>query len=333
MVISTSPHSVIEQALNLFFLQHGGHEVFKHAPVLALSGGLDSTVLLHALVLRGLEFTAVHVNHQLQQEAAQWPAHCQALCAAHGVPFHALTVQVNDNGLGLEAHARQARYRALFEWMLHAGSHAVLCAHHLDDQLETVLIQMLRGSGLRGLGGMRAFGPVGVDRHVYPNFRLCRPLLNCSKRDLHAYAKHHALHYINDPSNTDTTLRRNWIRLELLPQLRTHFPQADGGLLRLAEHFQTYHSEIDSTLNALLPRVCDATHALNLSDWRELPEHQRLEALKAWLAQQGIRPGQCKLLELQRQLLHANQGGVRQVAKGWRVKVQQGKATAEVLSS
>lgn len=320
----------VQQALNLFFEQYAQHAEFFDAPVLvAYSGGLDSTVLLHALHARSIHVLAVHVNHHLQLAAEQWPAHCAAFCDHLGISFECIDAHVSDEGLGLEAQARIARYRAIYRHMQHRGVRALFCAHHQDDQHETVLLQLLRGSGLRGLVGMRDFGPVGVDRHLHPTFRMCRPLLACAKSDLEAYAQHHQLPFVVDPSNTDTHLRRNWIRHELLPQLRAYFPQTDHGLQRLSEHFQAHFHQVDQDLNAVHGGLFDQQNRLSLKVWRLLSTEQQLETLRAWLQGQGVRCGQSKLLELHRQLFTAKQGGVRQVSKGWRVHVVQSWANLQ----
>lgn len=326
-----SPDCPVQRMLGVFFHNHALSDAFRHPVAVALSGGLDSTVLLHALVARGVRVQALHVHHQLQAVADDWPSHCAAFCKDLGVPFVCLPVVVEDDGAGLEANARLARYRAVFNWMNAHHMRALFCAHHQDDQLETILLQMLRGSGLRGIAGMQEFGPVGVDRHAHPDLRLCRPLLACSKADLQAYAARHALGFVSDPSNSNTSLRRNWVRLKLLPELRDHFPQADLGLLRVASHFRDYFHEIDEQYTAVKPQVCDSSGRLKLTDWQLLNESTRLQVLQSWLLESGIRCGKDKLTELHRQLVTARQGGKRQVATGWLVLVSRGKATATTV--
>src|SRR5688572_10529674 len=174
----------------------------------------------------GVPVHAVHVNHQIQRKANDWESHCKSQAEHWGVPFTSLRVHVGHSSSGLEGEARVARYRAIFNWMEAHKYRVLLCAHHQDDQLETVLLQLLRGSGLRGVAGMRSVGPVGVDRHLHPELKLCRPLLGCSKASLLEYARLHQLRHIEDPSNEDTSLRRNWVRHSLLPSLEEHFPQS-----------------------------------------------------------------------------------------------------------
>jgi tRNA(Ile)-lysidine synthase len=315
----------LKQSLEAFLSDFNRQTLTPACFVVAYSGGVDSTVLLHALHAMGLPLHAVHVNHQIQAPANAWEAHCKSQCEQLGVPFTALRVNVEPGKLGLEGQARVERYRAIFNWMK-ANQHTVLlCAHHRDDQLETVLLQLLRGSGLRGVGGMRAVGPVGVDRHLHPELLLGRPLLNCSKASLLEYARTNRLQYIEDPSNDDTTLRRNWVRHELLPSLEEHFPQSPKALLQLAEFFQAHYLEEDSITQANSPQVLDDTGALRLTPWRELDEAAQLNTLRHWLLGQGVRCGKLKLIELARQLL-INKGGIREVKKGWQIKVSKQQA-------
>ncbi len=301
--------------------------------VLGFSGGVDSTCLLHALKHRGVSFHALHVNHQLQSSSDEWAEHCEQVCAQLGVPFEALKVDVRRyEGLGLEGQARQARYRALFDWMKTRGHKHLMCAHHLDDQLETIMIQLLRGSGLRGVGGMRVLAPAGVDGHLYPDIQVLRPLLRCSKQTLLAYAHNHGLRFVEDPTNFDTTFRRNWIRQELLPSMCSHYPQTPQALLRLAEHFQTYYDDQDQAYERLAVELISADGLLLLKPWRTLADTEQAMVLHQWLRKQGVRCGQAKLQELACQL-QKSQGGVRTVAKGWNVRVQRNVASVEFSHS
>lgn len=307
-------------------LLEGFFSNFKHdeSPpasfVVAYSGGVDSTVLLHAVQALRVPVHAVHVNHGLQSSADDWELHCKTQCQKLGVPFTALRVDVHQGSDGLEGAARLARYRAIFEWMKLQGHSVLLCAHHQDDQLETVLLQLLRGSGLRGVGGMRALGPVGVDRHLHPELRLGRPLLVCSKADILNYARQHQLGHVVDPSNEDITLRRNWVRHELLPSLAEHFPQSPKALLQLAAHFQAHYLGEDAQVDEAMQHVLAPNGDLQIGPWLVLDDIKQVNTLRHWLLGQGVRCGKLKLLELARQL-RIRKGGVRQVNKGWVVKV------------
>ena len=199
--------------------------------VVAFSGGLDSSVLLHALQARTIDIAtpvlALHVDHGLQSDAGEWEKHCRATAAAMDTDYKSLSIVVpQDSGLGLEAAARQTRYQALQQCM-RAGDW-LLSAHHQEDQAETLLLNLLRGSGLAGLAGigeMQAFGP---------GF-LVRPLLHVARKDLESYAALHGLNWLEDPSNVDRRFDRNFLRHEILPALAERWPSASSRLARSAE--------------------------------------------------------------------------------------------------
>lgn len=204
------------------------------AVCVAFSGGRDSTVLLHALAtLRAehrLDLRAVHVNHGLQQAAGDWAGHCVATAGRLAVPCEAPSVIVRDDrGKGLEAAAREARYAAL-RLLLRAGEW-LLTGHHADDQLETVLLHLLRGSGVSGLAGIprdTAFG----------SGRLGRPLLDVGVDELAAYANRYlvpeGLGWLTDPMNADRGFDRAFVRHEVTPVLRRRFPAAASAIGRAA---------------------------------------------------------------------------------------------------
>lgn len=199
--------------------------------LVAFSGGLDSTVLLHALasgkVRHRRPILALHIDHGLDSASAQWERHCAAFAAGLKVEYRTRSVQVApETGLGIEAAAREARYAALEAMM--SPRDWLLSAHHEDDQAETLLLNLMRGSGLPGLagiGGLRPFGP-GC---------LVRPLLGLPLSALTDYARRHDLRWIDDPSNEDLRYDRNFIRSEVLPLLASRWPAVSARLRRSAE--------------------------------------------------------------------------------------------------
>jgi tRNA(Ile)-lysidine synthase len=202
---------------------------------IAFSGGLDSTVLLHLLVhLAKTEslpaLSAIHVHHGLQAVADAWPAHCQLVCDALGVPLQVVRVQVQP-GASLERAARDARYAAFIEST--QANEVLMTAQHRDDQAETLLFRLLRGAGVRGLSGMPRQRPLGKGL-------LLRPLLDVTRAELEAYAAEHRLSWIEDPSNEDRQFSRNYLRHQVCPGLTmarsaAHLSEAQGLLDELAQ--------------------------------------------------------------------------------------------------
>ena len=198
--------------------------------VIAFSGGLDSTVLAHALraVDTGVPLVAIHIDHELQEDSGRWDSHCEAFAAALGIEYRSLRVTVpTDTGKGLEAAAREARYAALHDEL--GRGDWLLSAHHREDQAETLLINLVRGSGpagIAGIGSIRRFGPGW----------LARPLLQVGRAALQAYADAHELQWIEDPSNEDRRFDRNFLRHDVLPRLQSRWPDIASRLQRSATH-------------------------------------------------------------------------------------------------
>ncbi len=192
------------------------------------SGGIDSGVLLHAMTRTAtLPVVAVHVNHGLHADADAWQSRCEATARAYGADFHALHVAIPERyEQGPEAAARAARYAA-FESFVDDGD-CLLSAHHELDQAETLLLNLMRGSGPAGLAAIRPLQAFGRGR-------LLRPLLGVSRADIEDYARSHDVEWIDDPSNADTRFDRNFLRREVLPLLGSRWPAAGRRLARSAE--------------------------------------------------------------------------------------------------
>lgn len=251
--------------------------------LIGLSGGLDSTVLLHLLArspLRANGLRAIHVHHGLHPEADAWAAHCESLCAELDVPLVTARVEVRDNGEGLESAARAARHAA-FERELRDGETLAL-AHHRDDQAETFLLRALRGSGPDGLGAMRAWRAFGRGW-------LWRPLLAQPRDALRDHADVHGLRWIEDPSNTDERFDRNFLRQRVLPLLRERWPRADASFARSA----TLSTEAAGALalidDAALVALVD-DESLPASALRALPADARSRLLRRWILHLGLPP-------------------------------------------
>lgn len=249
-------------------------------PTLALSGGLDSMVLLH-LLLRcradtGMLFSAAHVHHGLSANADAWARFCQDFCAAHDVPFHLLKVQVVNRGEGWEAAARKARYQALAG----VSSETLLLAHHADDQRETFLLAALRGGGTRALAAMPAAAEMSA-------IRLLRPLLNVSRAELADYARAHTITHIEDESNSNPRFLRNWLRHQLLPFALQRLPQLPQQLDAAVAAAQQDLALLDEFTRSDREYVCTdgVFHCLR---WRELSELRRRNLLHDFAKQHHL---------------------------------------------
>jgi tRNA(Ile)-lysidine synthase len=206
----------------------------------ALSGGVDSVVLLHRMKNEpGIR--AVHVHHGLSPNADAWAAFCRRLCRQWRIPLAVHKVRVEKSGKGLEAAARDARY-AVFK---KERADVIALAHNLDDQAETVLMNLLRGAGLRGASGMQPRLRLG-------DKQLVRPLLGVSRREILEYASRHGLEWIEDESNADESLTRNFVRLRLGPLVESRFPQWKRALARAAQLFSRKGVEGADLLRAYL---------------------------------------------------------------------------------
>lgn len=254
----------------------------------ALSGGLDSTVLLHLLAQNpAVPLRAIHIHHGLQAAADAWPAHCQRLCDSLGVPLQVIHVQVPP-GASLEQGARDARYAALAE-ALRPGE-LLLTGQHRDDQAETVLFRLLRGAGLRGLTAMPAQRPLGRGT-------LFRPLLDTSRDELLAYATAHGLQWVEDPSNRDASLSRNYLRHHVVPLLTQRWPQAVRSLTRSAAHLAEAQGLLDEVAQqdlalAATPEPFDwlGCPSLDLAVLRQLSPARQRNALQYWLVERSRLP-------------------------------------------
>jgi tRNA(Ile)-lysidine synthase len=250
----------------------------------AFSGGLDSTVLLHATIkAHGKKNVyAFHVHHGIQKEAGQWQAHCKAVAKKLGCHFDTRNVKLNKQS-NIESQARNLRYQALSEMCEAHNIQDLLLAHHLDDQAETVLIQLMRGAGLPGLSAM----PQVKSKEL---IHLWRPFLNMRRKDLEIYAKEHQLTWIEDPSNQDESYRRNAIRKSILPTLEKFQEGAIENLSRSAKHL----GEAQELLNQLadidlgLMEAKEGLSKTNLIRLYKTSQARATNALRRWLSKNGL---------------------------------------------
>jgi tRNA(Ile)-lysidine synthase len=251
----------------------------------ALSGGLDSTVLLHAMAALATEvpvkLRAIHVDHGLQAASPAWADACAAACRSAGVPLEILSLALAPpRGASVEAAAREARYAALAP-LLEDGEW-LLTAHHRNDQLETVLIQLLRGAGVAGLAAMPARVAFGRGSHV-------RPLLDFDRAELAAYAGAHRLAWIDDPMNLDPRFDRGWLRSRVLPAIRERWPAAASTVARSASHLAEA-SRLLSEIAAIDAGGIVDDGRLSLVGLARLSRDRQVNLVRGWLREQGLRP-------------------------------------------
>lgn len=269
------------------YLETAFHALPQRPVRVGFSGGADSTALLHLLhgieSVRAAGLRAIHVNHGLNPDADRWAGHCERVCAELGVPLTVLRVEVNrDAGDGLEAAARTARHAAFGEAV---GEDEILAtAHHRDDQAETFLLRALRASGPDGLGAMRPLRRFG-------RCWLWRPLLGVPRAALLAYAQQQGLSWIEDPSNDDASLDRNFLRLRVMPLLRERWPQADATFALSAALCAEAGAllERDDAIALATVRSADP-HALRVESLLDLPATRRARVLRRWIAELGLPP-------------------------------------------
>lgn len=269
--------------------------------VVAYSGGMDSHALLHLLtVLReehGIELQAVHVNHRLQAQAEQWCTHCEEICGVLRVPLHVVSTDARPlAGESPEAAARRARYAAC-AGVLQSGQELVT-AHTSDDQAETLLLRLLRGSGVEGAVGIRP-------RRALRSNWVIRPLLGFSRSALHDYARQSALQWIEDPSNRDLRYDRNFIRQRVLPLLEQRWPSASAVLARDAANFANGAVVLETLVREdfAAARGTQPGH-LSVSALRRLAPERRAMVLRQWLRESaGVTPSHAQLQQVKDSLV------------------------------
>ena len=270
----------------------------------ALSGGLDSTVLLHALARALVDrpnyrIRAAHVDHQLQRDSAIWRQHCGSVALSLQLEFVPLVVKVAaDPELSPEAAARDARYAALRQIL--RPNEVLLTAHHADDQLETMLLALMRGAGLRGLSGVPSV-------QIFGGGWLARPLLEFSRAELEEWARSEQLQWLDDPSNANTNFDRNFLRHRVLPALRERWSAAAHSATRSTAHLREAGRLLDVLAAADLESVAIGS-CLSMTQLASLGPARRRNVLRHWIRQHGMRvPSTRKLATIERDLLIARE--------------------------
>lgn len=258
----------------------------KYASIeVALSGGVDSVVLLHILSCLkeelGFKLYAVHINHGLQHCADEWVDFCKKLCGKFDVPLRVEKVTVSKDGLGVEAAARRERYRVFG----HSSAKVLAMAHHRDDQVETFILAALRGGGTRALSAMPKW------RKLTEHLVAWRPLLDVSRSELESYAAECSLNYVEDPSNGDSTYLRNWVRHQLMPVLHDRVPFIKQHILHSVSALQNELALLDEVIQEDFKYIMQPGF-FDVVRWRKLSELRKKQQLKFFVKQCAL--GYCR---------------------------------------
>ncbi len=294
----TNPLSaeIIESLLNQ-------HKAFTRVYV-GYSGGVDSHVLLHLCasikILEG-KITAVHVHHGLQAQAQSWVEHCQKIAEKLGVGFTLLEVDATANpGESPEEAARNARYNALKA--LIGVDDALLIGQHREDQLETVLLQLFRGAGLRGLSGI----PESI---FFGQGIMLRPLLNVAKLDINEYAKTNNLQWIEDPSNQQNDYDRNYLRNTVIPLLKQRWESCDKTVARSAKHCAEAQVIVSAVADELFyPVFSKSSKTLCVTQLLAHKNPRQHLIIRHWFQSLGLRmPAQAFIERIQAEVIAARE--------------------------
>jgi tRNA(Ile)-lysidine synthase len=275
--------------------------------LVGFSGGIDSVVLLHALIqlqrshentLQAFSLHAMHVHHGLSAHADEWAQFCKQFCAKYQIPFAMRQVYVNkESPLGIEAAAREARYEALFNYQfLGQSANFILTGHHQNDQAETLMLQLLRGAGLKGMAGMA---------EVDQGKRLLRPFLAIAKPTILDYANREKLNWCEDDSNTNTDFDRNFLRQTVIPQIETRYPAMQSVLARTAIHIAESQDLLNDLAELDASQLID-DNSVCLIGLAELSPARARNLLRWWFAENDLKmPSADSLSEIMSQLLGA----------------------------
>lgn len=276
-------------------LQSLGEITNHHHFCVGYSGGLDSHVLLHALnqlqhYYPEFQCRAIHINHGLHPNADVWEAHCQQICLDLGIDFIAYKVQLDIKpGESVEAVAREARYQKFSELL--TADEYLLTAHTRNDQAETLLLQLMRGCGVRGLAAMPVKKP-------FAQGYLARPLLKVTRDALHDYAKEHELVWIEDDSNLELRFDRNFVRHHVIPSLQQRWPNVLTTLTRSSEHCAETVALLDElAIQDLKQAEGNTSNVLLLEPFKQFSLVRQRNLLRYWITANGYRTPNTKQLK------------------------------------
>jgi tRNA(Ile)-lysidine synthase len=261
--------------------------------VLALSGGVDSVVLLH--ILKDFKVRAIHINHNINKDSKKWEKFCQNLCDDLNIELQTFSVVI-DNDNNLEEKARKLRYQALFHNL--KNDEILLTAHHKSDQAETFLLNLFRGSGSVGLAGMQKINSKINSKNNSKNNQHHRPFLSVSKQEILKYATKNNLKNITDESNFDIKFRRNFIRQEVLPILKNNYPSIENTLVKTTKIWQENVELLDD-----LAKIDIKTHniiknnLINIKNLKKLENKRIKNIIYYHLKNINFRPPSSKVMQ------------------------------------
>ena len=295
---ATSLYQQVKNVITPYVAEH------KCSFTVALSGGVDSVVLLHVMNalkvdMPQLQLTAVYVHHGLSQYANQWQAFCEQLCNELAITFYAAQVKINpQTRTSLEQQARDARYQALDQ--LSPSGSIILLGQHLNDQLETFLLRLKRGSGLQGLTAMR-------QTRTLSSGRAClRPLLNVTRQNIEQFAADFNLEHITDDSNSDERFDRNFIRQQIVPLLSARFKGFEKSAVRSVGLLQQQQDLLDEYTQLDLQRCQNSQQGLSCLELENYSAARQANVLRCWLEQfTALMPSQQQTLQILNQALTA----------------------------
>lgn len=293
-----------------------------HHMMIAYSGGIDSHVLLHTLAsLRNqypnMNLQAIHVNHNVNPLAKKWAEHCQAVCDALAVPLISRSLNLTiPSGGSVEAVLREGRYQIFAEYM--TAETCLLTAHHQDDQAETVLLQLLRGAGPKGLAAMPAL-------QTFRAGYLGRPLLTITRQQLQTYADAYSLSWVEDDSNQDIKWGRNYLRQQVMPVLKQRWPSLANCLSRSARHLAQSQSLLEELAADDLSTLITSETALNCRQLLTLSSARQSNVIRYWLhTKQAKMPNETRLLSFLHSLANSAQDKLPQLAWDGNVLLRNG---------
>lgn len=263
---------------------------------IAYSGGLDSHTLLHILSDYPANIRAIHIHHGLHPKANDWAEHCLKICSTLNIPLHIEKIQLERPDKNIEAAAREKRY-AVFSKLL-GKNEVLLTAQHQDDQIETFLLQLFRGAGLKGLSSM-------PEKISFAKGHLIRPLLHLSQLELKQYAKTLNLQWVEDDSNQQLRFHRNFLRHQVLPLIQTRWQALPNIINRTASHLAEAQSLLDILAEQDLKDLLREHQTLSISKLLTFSSTRQKNVLRYWLNQLYLPlPSDQKLRSIQNTLLN-----------------------------